>query len=197
MKTIVLKDGVEIEISDRKSNRSGYTGVTISVAWSLDSDRPFIACCGNPTDPTIRRQMRAQLRHCWQGGAYADAREAAYVVGLFKQDMVGVDQLIGEHGNITNFPDDLYDLPIFLNVDDAKKLLQLDREMGKTPKLVVKKVAKHKLKIEDVLGAVGRAIKDNKSPKRDSFVIRQLVISNFTIFTCTDDAVKFVQEWLA
>ena len=178
----------------------GYTGVTISVAWSLDPDRPFIACCGNPTDPSIRSQMRAQLRHCWQGGAYADAREAAYVVGLFKQDMVGVDQLIGEYGNITDFPPDLYDLPVFLNVDDAKTLLQLDREMTKTktPKPIsVKKVAKVKLKIEDVLGAVGRAIKNNKSPKRNSFVIRELVISNFANFTCADDAVTFVQEWLA
>lgn len=199
MKTIVLKNGVEIEISDRKSNRSGYTGATISVAWSLDPNRPFIACCGNPSDPLIRSQMRAQLRHCWQGGAYSDAREAAYVVGLFKQDMVGTDQYIANNGGITDFPADLYDLPVFLNVDDAKKLLQIDMENKKdnssTPKKVpVKKTPK--LSIEDVLGAVGRAIKENKSPKRNPQAIRAVVIDNFANFTSTDDAVNFVKDWL-
>lgn len=199
MKTVVLKNGVEIEISDRKTNRSGYTGATISVAWSLDPNRPFIACCGNPSDPAIRSQLRAQLRHCWQGGAYADAREAAYVVGLFKQDMVGTDQFIANHGGITDFPDDLYDLPVFLNADDAKKLLQLDVENKKTESKSPKKVPVKKtptLKLEEVLGAVGRAIKENKSPKRNSHVIRALVIDNFANFTSADDAVVFVKNWL-
>lgn len=201
MKSVVLKDGVVVEISDRKRNRSGYTGATISVAWSLDPSRPFIACCGNPTDPTIRNQMRAQQRHCWQGGAYSDAREAAYVVGLFKQDMVAIDKLIGDYGNITDFPDDVYELPVFLNVDDAKKLLQLDSQINKAKqsKTTVKKTVKktQTMKIEDVMAAVGRAIKNINSSKKDASVIRKLVVDNFNTFASVDDAVMLVKNMLA
>lgn len=118
-----LSDGVVIEISNRKNNRSGYTGATLSVSWSLDCDKPFIACCGNPADPEIHAQLHARERTCWQGGSYADAREAAYVVARFKEDPVVIDDLIHNHGAFTDFPADLYDLPEGLSYDAAVELL--------------------------------------------------------------------------
>jgi hypothetical protein len=121
--TVTLSDGIVIEASDRKSNQSGYTGAALSPSWTLDADKPFIAACGNPRDPAIMAQMNAQHRTAWHGGSYADAREAAYVVGRFKQDPVGTERLIQSHGPIDKFPADLYNLPVVMSTANAIKHL--------------------------------------------------------------------------
>ena len=118
-----LSDGVQIELSNRKSNRSGYTGAALSPSWTLDADKPFVAACGNPSDPVIMSQMNAQQRTAWHGGSYADAREAAYVVGCFKQDPVGTERLIQSHGPFDKFPADLYNLPVVMSTANAIKHL--------------------------------------------------------------------------
>lgn len=122
-KIYTLSDGTKIELSDRKSNRSGYTGAALSPSWTLDPSRPFIAACANPTDPAIMGQMRAQNRTAWHGGIYEDAREAAYVVALFKEDPIHMDQMIGEMGTWDRFPADLYGLPVITSADDARAIL--------------------------------------------------------------------------
>jgi hypothetical protein len=128
-----LSDGVVIEESDRKSNQSGYTGAALSPSWTLDADKPFIAACGNPSDPAIMAQMNAQHRTAWHGGSYADAREAAYVVGLFKQDPVATERLIQSHGPIDKFPKDLYNLPVILSTQKAIQHLNNAKIKSKQP----------------------------------------------------------------
>lgn len=141
-KVYVLSDGVKVEASIRKSNRTGYTGAALSPSWTLDADRPFIAACGNPSDPNVMKQMSAQERTSWHGGAYSDAREAAYVVGRFKQDPVGTERLIQSSGAINKFPADLYDLPEGLEYEKAVEILKVAREKKKVRKEV--KVTKDK-----------------------------------------------------
>lgn len=119
----VLNDGIVVEETNRKSNRTGYTGAALSPSWTLDADKPFIAACSNPTDPAIMAQMSAQARTAWHGGSYADAREAAYVVGMFHADPVGTERLIQSHGPIDKFPKDLYDLPVGLTNEAAVEIL--------------------------------------------------------------------------
>ena len=136
-KVFTLSDGIQIEQTERKSNRSGYTGAALSPSWTLDADKPFIAACSNPSDPDIMKQMRAQDRTAWHGGSYADAREAAYVVGLFRRDPVGTDRLIGQYGVIDEFPKDLYDLPPGLEYEKAVEILN-NRKIKKKSTTVVK-----------------------------------------------------------
>jgi hypothetical protein len=130
--TYTLSDNVVVEVSDRKSNRSGYKGAAFSPAWTLDVDRPFIAACGNPSDQSIMSQLHAQERTAWHGGSYQDAREAAYVVSLFKMDPVSVDNYIHLNGVWDNFPSDLYDLPVFISHDEVLEVIQTSRATQKT-----------------------------------------------------------------
>jgi hypothetical protein len=143
-KVYTLKDGTQVELSTRSTNRSGYTGAALSPTWTMDPSKPFLAACSNPTDPVIMRQMRAQDRTAWHGGCYADAREAAYVVGLFRDDPVGIDQLIGQKGAWDQFPADLYDLPVVTSADDARKLLSetaTKKKSGTVRKLPAKQLS--------------------------------------------------------
>ena len=104
-----LSDGTILEQSSRKSNRTGYTGAALSVAWTLDATHPFIAACGNPVDPEVMAKLRHRERTSWHGGSYSDAREAAYVVAQFKQNPIEVDEYIAKNGVWDKFPEDLYD----------------------------------------------------------------------------------------
>jgi hypothetical protein len=192
-----LDDGIKIEVSDRKSNRSGYTGAALSPAWTLNSDKPFIAACGNPTDSAIMAHMRAQDRTSWHGGSYSDAREAAYVVGMFRNDPIETDKFIGEHGRVTDFPPDLYSLPVFMSFDDAKILLNENRVKTEGKRIKKSNFPKtQKLKLEEVMAVVGRSIKNIKSPKKNPSFIRELVINNFPTFATAEDAVILVKNTL-
>jgi hypothetical protein len=124
MKQFTLSNGVTLELSTRKNNTSGYTNVTLSSAWTMDTTKPFIACTGQPSDPEIRVCMRAQERNCWQGGAYEDAREAAYVSALFKEDPIAIDAWIGDNGAWVDFPLDLYSLPVVIDKSTAVAMIK-------------------------------------------------------------------------
>jgi hypothetical protein len=138
----ILSDGTVVEQSDRKSNRSGYTGAALSPTWTMNADRPFLAACSNPTDPTVMREMRAQARTAWHGGSYADAREAAYVVARFRQDPIATEHELTQQGQWCNFPADLYQLPEGLAHTKAVELLnsQLAARKIKQPQKIQKDV---------------------------------------------------------
>lgn len=159
MNVFILSNGVEVELSTRKDNRSGYTGAILSVAWTLDPERPFIACCGNPSDPEVHAQLHAREGTSWHGGHYADAREAAYVTAIFKLDPVNVDYWIHENGNWVDFPSDLYDLPEGLHKADATKILTAKRKSSvkKNPGNLV-----HKGKLPFYVAFPNRTVNDNK-----------------------------------
>jgi hypothetical protein len=132
MTIFTLNDGIEVELSTRKSNRSGYTGAALSPSWTLDAERPFIAACGNPTDPTVMAEVNAQHRTSLHLGSYRDAREAAYVVGRYRKYPVETIREIQSHGNATSFPDDLYSLPPGLAYEDAVEILNARKKATKS-----------------------------------------------------------------
>jgi hypothetical protein len=134
----VLSTGIVVEETTRKSNRTGYTGAALSPSWTLDADKPFIAACANPTDPAVMAQMSAQERTAWHGGSYADAREAAYVVGMFHADPVGTERLIKSSGPVDQFPKDLYDLPVGLTNEAAVEILNTKKALKKKTTVTVK-----------------------------------------------------------
>lgn len=112
MKTVTLANGIEILFADRTSNTSGYKYVTFSPAWTLDETKPFIACHLQPTDPTVLNEVTAKLRQSLHLGHYADAREAAYVIGLYNADPVNTVKQFNKFGSFDTFPADLYNLPV-------------------------------------------------------------------------------------
>lgn len=126
-KTFTLSNGVTVEVSTRKSNRSGYTGAALSPSWTLNADKPFIAACGNPTDPTVMREVVAQQRTSLHLGNYRDAREAAYVVGLYRKDPISTIREVQSKGEIDSFPEDLYNLPEGLAYEKAVQILNSQR----------------------------------------------------------------------
>ncbi len=134
----ILSNGVIVEQSVRKGNRTGYTGAALSPSWTLDADKPFIAACGNPTDPTVMAQVNAQARTSLHLGHYADAREAAYVIGQYRKDPIGTIRQVQSNGAWTNFPADLYDLPEGLAYELAIEILKTECAARKVAKVVVK-----------------------------------------------------------
>lgn len=122
--TYTLSDGVVVELSDRKSNKSGYTGAALSPSWTLDMTKPFIAACGNPTDPKVMAEVNAQKRTSLHLGNYEDAREAAYVIGRYHQDPIATIRTVQQYGEIDTFPSDLYNLPVGLGYAAAVSLIK-------------------------------------------------------------------------
>jgi hypothetical protein len=137
--TFTLSDGVEVELSDRKSNRSGYTGAALSPSWTLDADKPFIAACGNPNDPKVMAEVNAQHRTSLHLGSYSDAREAAYVVGMYRKDPVATIRHIQQYGSVDVFPQDLYQLPPGLSYNDAVILLKNRKVKSKSKTKIIQK----------------------------------------------------------
>lgn len=116
-------NGVQINTSTR--GVTGYEGSTFSPAWTLDHSKPFIAAIGNPTDPELKKLLRAKERTALHLGQYSDSREAAYVVGLYKNDPVAILTELAETNQIdVEFPAELYSLPEFITVDEAIKKIQ-------------------------------------------------------------------------
>lgn len=192
--THTLSDGVQIIQSDRKGNRSGYQGAAFSPAWTLNGQKPFVAACGNPTDPAIMSQLRAQHRTAWHGGYYADAREAAYVVALFKQDPVATEnQLYAQDFIWKSFPADLYDLPVILTAQQAVQIIQ-EEKLTKSTKITKDRkvyVTKVKLDFDQILRAVGLAL---KGLPRDNQFIKDTLSAQMPWFRNIDDAVALALE---
>lgn len=134
----VLSTGVVVEESSRKGNRTGYTGAALSPAWTLKSDKPFIAACANPTDPAVMTHVNAQHRTSLHLGHYKDAREAAYVVGLYRKDPIPTIRYVQSNGVWDQFPEDLYDLPEGLVYEAAIEILNAGREARKSIKKTTK-----------------------------------------------------------
>lgn len=183
--TFILSDGVQIEMSSRKGNRSGYTGAALSPAWTLDGSKPFVAACGNPKDPAIMSKLRAQYRTAWHGGIYADAREAAYVVARFHQDPVATEQELEAQGGVwKQFPADLYDLPVVCTSQQAHQYLE-DNKANKNNTVAIT-TKKSKLTLESVMAAVGQAL---KGKVKNVALVRNTIAAQLTTFRSVDDAV--------
>lgn len=132
--THILSTGVTVLQSVRRGNRTGYTGAALSPAWTLDSSKPFIAACGNPTDHTVMAVVNAQQATCLHLGHYADAREAAYVIGMYRKDPINTINYVQSNGQWDHFPEDLYDLPEGLSYTKALEILGIAKDERKLKK---------------------------------------------------------------
>ena len=189
--THTLSDGVQVIQSDRKGNRSGYQGAAFSPAWTLDGRKPFVAACGNPTDPQIMSQLRAQHRTAWHGGYYADAREAAYVVARFKQDPVATENQLYEQSSTWQvFPADLYDLPVILTAQQAVEIIHNEKAAA-MPRIKKTIAARSKLDFDQILRAVGLAL---KGLPRDNQFVKDTLHAQMPWFRNIDDAVGLALE---
>lgn len=152
MQNYILNNGVVVEASDRKGNRTGYTGASIFVAFgNLDPVKPFVAACGNPRDASIKDQLQANKRTAWHGGDYNDAREAAYVVARFKLNPIAIDREIQANGGVyDDFPADLYTLPIFTSLKDAQKIVndKIAEKRENSARVVKKQSTKRKASLQ-------------------------------------------------
>lgn len=133
-----LSNGVEVVGTDSNTS-TGYIGASFSPAWTNDLSRPFIANAS--ITESVRSQLRVKGRSNWHGGHYADAREAAYVSALFKEDPVTTDNDLHNHNIV--IPSEVYSLPEGLKLADAVDLIQAHRKakakaLKKTRTVVVK-----------------------------------------------------------
>jgi hypothetical protein len=183
-----LKNGVSIEAGHSTTTTSGYKGAAVSLAWTLNPDRPFIAFASNPSDPIVYSKIRVQGRNNWHGGHYEDPREAAYVAALFKSDPLYMDESIHQNGNWTDFPSDLYELPLTYSKEDAQRDMQNRKYKSKNNDNKTKTSRAQPLKTEHVMGAVGRALKGKKF---DCKFVRQKILEKFNSFKNIDEVVDF------
>lgn len=107
---IYTVNGYEIKPGKGKT---GYYGSSVSLAWTLDPEKPFIAAVANPIDdPVLSKWLTAKKRKALHMGYYADSREAAYVSAVYEQHPE--DVLIELYNNkklSIEFPKKLYTLP--------------------------------------------------------------------------------------
>jgi hypothetical protein len=145
-------NGLEITTSD--VGRSGYHGVTFSPAWTLDENYPFIAMTSNPVnDPVLSKWLTARERTSLHLGHYSDAREAAYVYAIYKDEPEEVLKQF-YHGTFNpDFPKELYDLPVFLKLEDAQEEIRKVKTVKKVKRLdknQVYQIARENIKVKDM-----------------------------------------------
>ncbi len=183
----------EVEIKTSSLGRSGYYGVTFSPAWTLDLEYPFIAMRQNPVnDPVLSKWLTAKERLSLHLGVYADAREAAYVVGLYENDPEEILKVLYHNGSIeVDFPQELYKLPVFIALDEVKKLINEVKEKKKT------KNARPKIKLQEALAAAREVLSETKI-KNVAFVRKQIEQKvNKKQYASIDDVKLHVMEMAA
>jgi hypothetical protein len=159
---IYTVNGLEIKTSD--SGRSGYLGVTFSPAWTLNENYPFIAMTANPTDnPVLSKWLTAKQRGSLHLGHYADSREAAYVHAMYQNEPEEVLKQFYYGTFVPKFPRELYDLPVFLKLEEAQQEIIKVKTVKKVVKAFDKNqvyaVARNNIQIQD-LTVLGRIRKD-------------------------------------
>lgn len=152
-----------LEIKTSSVGRSGYLGVTVSPAWTLDYDNPFIAMRINPVnDPVLSKWLTATKRSSVHLGVYPDSREAAYVVSLYDNDPETIlKELYTNKELCIDFPKEIYNLPENVSLKDAQKMVDVYKEAKKSgdkPK-ITKKV---NVDLKQALAIARDFVKDKK-----------------------------------
>jgi hypothetical protein len=119
-------NGYEI---NRGRGRTGYFGTCFSPEWRSHDEAPFIAFIDPSTIPSAEYELvasrispNATTIHL---GYYDDSRKAAYVAAMYKANPSDVvRQWLNNDKQVdVNFPKELFDLPEYLTLSDAQKLL--------------------------------------------------------------------------
>jgi hypothetical protein len=179
-----------VEIATSSLGRSGYYGVTLSPAWTLDIEHPFIAMRQNPVnDPVLSKWLTAKERLSLHLGVYADAREAAYVVGLYENDPEEILKELYHNGSIeVDFPQEIYKLPVFIALDEVKKLINDFKEKKKAKKKPTK------IKLQEALAAAREVLSQTKI-NNVTFVRKEIERKvNKKLYTSVDDVKEHVME---
>lgn len=149
----------DLKIITSDMGRSGYLGVTFSPAWTLNEEVPFIAMAQNPKDKYLIKWLTAKQRQSLHLGYYSDSREAAYVYAMYNDDPENVLKEIYYKTFNPVFPQHLYDLPVFLKLEEAQEEIakvKREKKMSYLAKEAVYTVARNNVKTKDmkVLGVV-------------------------------------------
>jgi len=148
--TYTLSDNTVIVVSPMKNSSTGYLDATYSPAWTLDLDRPFIACVSKNDTTFIGDLDTAPHRNSHHLGYYSDSREATYVGSRFRAEPVDFKIALDEVGGTwTEFPEDLYELPVTLSLSDAqKKMVEYRTKKVKKNRVVKVTLKKEALKVK-------------------------------------------------
>lgn len=119
--TIYTVNGLALPTST--AGQTGYLGSTFSVIWRKNT--PFIAAIVNPTDPDLLELLRSKKSTSLHLGSYDDSRKAAYVAAYYKaHPKEALENLQNNAILDIEFPAELFDLPVFLPLEDAQALIQ-------------------------------------------------------------------------
>jgi hypothetical protein len=201
MTTYTLSTGITVT---SKESTTGYLGATFSPAWTLDVNRPFIAACSQPKDPQVFAALNAQQRTALHLGAYADPREAAYVIGMYRADPIATIQQCQTNGNIDSFPEDLYSLPVTITVADAQaEIARVHANKGSVTKPARKSVTAKEasanpeyrvsMNASQAITAIKAAVKSAKTRAETARADadRTAMLLDFETMTSTDFAAKY------
>jgi hypothetical protein len=182
-------NGLHIETSDR--GRSGYLGVTVSPAWTLDIENPFIACLTNPiNDPVLSKWLTAKERSSLHLGTFSDSREAAYVCALYKNDPETILKELYFNGKVNvDFPIELYNLPVYITLEEAQDLIA-ETLRNKTKNGETR--SKEKLHINDVL-MIARNYTNGKKIVNIS-IVRKGLENNIKTFKTAEDVENYIAK---
>jgi len=178
-------NGLQIETSN--IGRSGYNAVTFSPVWTQDLNAPFIAEKRNPVnDPVLSEYLLQPNSDSVKLGYYADAREAAYVVAMYNDDVESVLKELFETGEIAvQFPKELYELPVYLTLEEAQEMIEVER---------IKRAPVKALKLKDVL-EVARDVLAGKKIKNIPAIRKAIEASaKSKIYETKDDVELHIME---
>lgn len=179
-----------IRTSDRGT--TGYYGVTFSPAWTMDEEIPFIACLSNPVDdPKLEKWLTAKQRNSLHLGRFSDSREAAYVVSMYHENPEEILKELYYNGKIhVDFPSELYNLPEFCSLQDAKNKIKASKQKNNEKKSVAKKPKS--MKLSDALATARDTIGKRKA--KNIPAIRKYIESNLKTFKNKQDVENAVKS---
>lgn len=186
MKTYTVNN---IKVVESNKSLSGYYGATVSPAWTLDYQKPFIARMSeiNPFDhDELRKLVPNKDPSSYHLGYYQDSREAAYVAAMYRDDPLTV--LKARFGNSrveAVFPKELYDLPVYYTLKQAQEDIDCHKNKitTKTPK---------SMKLPDAL-KIARDTIGKRKPKNIP-AIRQYIENNIKTFKNEKDVIDSIKN---
>lgn len=128
--TTYIVNGLAIETSTK--GQSGYLGSTFSILWRRKT--PFLAALTNPTDPALVKLFRRKKSTSLHLGDYDDSRKAAYVTAYYKAHPREALENVAKNAILEiEFPAALFDLPVFLPLEDAQALIKAYKDTKRKP----------------------------------------------------------------
>lgn len=176
-------------LESENNSISGYYGSTVSAAWTLDYENPFIARMTeiNPFDHAeLKKLIPNKEPSSYHLGYYSDSREAAYVAAMYRENPLKTLQMrFGNRKVDVDFPKELYDIPEYYTLNDAQKDIDIAIKKNKSKK-------QKPMKLSDAL-SIARSALNGKTPKNVSQV-RKYIEKNLKTFKTSEDIENSVKS---